>query len=151
MANRAKYWQRMVTAWEASGLSQAEFCRRRGLKAVTFGWWKRQLAVTPGRGGRGGGDRQRGRGGWRKAGAGQKGPAFVEVALPDGVAAGRPAKVSDFRNAQASGYPAKVSDLGSAQASGYEVALRCGTSIRLPVDFDVDRASQLISAVAQSC
>ncbi len=43
MTDRAKYWARMVTAWEASGLTQAEFCRRRGLKAVTFAWWKRQL------------------------------------------------------------------------------------------------------------
>jgi len=129
MANRAEYWQRMVTAWEASGLSQAEFCRRRGLKAVTFAWWKRQLVGKPRRGGRGGSAR-------RNAGAGRSKPSFVEVALPDGVAAGR---------------SAKVSDLGGAQALGYEVALPCGTSIRLPADFDVDRASQLISAVAQSC
>jgi len=129
MTNRAKYWQRMVVAWEASGLSQADFCRRRGLKAVTFAWWKRQLVGTPGHGGRGGSAR-------RKASTGQKGPAFVEVAMPDGVAAGR---------------SARVSDAGSAQASRYEVALPCGTSIRLPADFDVGRASQLISAVAQSC
>ena len=143
MTNRAKYWQRMVVAWEGSGLSQAEFCRRRGLKAVTFAWWKRQLVGKPGRGGRDRGDRRRIRGDCqrggdarRKASTGQKGPAFVEVALPDEMAAGR---------------STKVSDLGSAQESGYEVALPCGTSIRLPVDFDVDRASQLISAVAQSC
>lgn len=130
MANRAEYWQRMVTAWEASGLSQAEFCRRRGLKAVTFAWWKRRLVGT------GGGHRRRGRGAQRQTSAGQKGPAFVEVALPDGVAAGR---------------STKVSDLGGAQESGYEIAFPCGTSIRLPVDFDVDRASHLISAVSQSC
>jgi len=43
MTDRAKYWQRMLRAWEGSGLTQAEFCRRRGLKAVTFAWWKRQL------------------------------------------------------------------------------------------------------------
>ncbi len=129
MTNRAKYWQRMVTAWEASGLSQAEFCRRRGLKAVTFAWWKRQLAGKPGRGGRGADAR-------RKASAVQNGPAFVEVALSDGVAAGR---------------PAKTSDLGGVQESGDEVSLPCGTSIRLPVDVDVDRASQLIHAVARSC
>jgi len=129
MTDRAKYWRRMLTAWEASGLTQAEFCRRRGLKAVTFGWWKRQLVGKPGRGGRSGDA-------CRKSSTGQKRPAFVEVAMPDGVAAGR---------------SAKVSDLGSGQASGYEVALPCGTSIRLPVDFDVDRASQLIHAVARSC
>lgn len=129
MTNRVEYWQRLVTAWEASGLSQAEFCRRRGLKAVTFGWWKKRLVETPGRGGRDRSTR-------RVAGWGRSKPAFVEVAMPDGMAAGR---------------WAKASDLGSAQESGYEVALPCGTLIRLPVDFDVDRASQLISAVARSC
>jgi len=46
---------------------------------------------------------------------------------------------------------AKVSNLAGVPASGYEVTLPCGTSIRLPVDFEVDRASQLIHAVAQSC
>jgi len=32
-----------VAAWEKSGLSQAEFRRRRGIKAVTFGCGKRKL------------------------------------------------------------------------------------------------------------
>ncbi len=130
MTDRAKYWQRMVTAWEASGLSQAEFCRRRGLKAVTFAWWKRQLVGT------GEGDVHRGRGDRRRMGAGQSTPAFVEVAMPKGVATDR---------------SARVSTLGGVPASGYEVTLPCGTSIRLPVDFDMDRASRLIHAVAQSC
>ncbi len=43
MSDRARYWQRLVAAWEKSGLSQAEFCRRRKIKAVNFGWWKRKL------------------------------------------------------------------------------------------------------------
>ena len=43
MSERAEYWRRMLADWEASGLSQAEFCRRRELKAVTFAWWKRRL------------------------------------------------------------------------------------------------------------
>ena len=42
---RARYWQRHLDLWERSGLSQAAFCRRHGLKAVTFGWWKRKLAT----------------------------------------------------------------------------------------------------------
>ncbi len=44
MSDRARYWQRLVTAWGKSGLSQAEFCRRREVKAVNFGWWKRKRA-----------------------------------------------------------------------------------------------------------
>lgn len=43
MSERSNYWARLLGAWEKSGLSQAEFCRRRGVKAVTFAWWKRKL------------------------------------------------------------------------------------------------------------
>jgi hypothetical protein len=129
MTDRAKYWGRMMAAWESSGLTQAEFCRRRGLKAVTFAWWKRQLAGTTGRGGRGriaGGRVTR-----RRTSAGPSKPAFVEVALPG-------AAVTDGSSASA---PRAVLE------SGYEVALPCGTSIRLPADFDVYRVSGLIRAL----
>jgi hypothetical protein len=30
----------LVATWEKSELSQAEFCRRRAIEAVNFGWWK---------------------------------------------------------------------------------------------------------------
>jgi transposase len=43
MTERAKCWAELVGGWERSGLSQAEFCRRRGIKLGSFGWWKRQL------------------------------------------------------------------------------------------------------------
>jgi hypothetical protein len=43
MSDRARYSQRLVAAWEKSGLSQADFCWRRKVKAVNFGWWKRKL------------------------------------------------------------------------------------------------------------
>ena len=45
--SRERRWQRLVSQWSASGLSQAEFCRRRGLQAVTFSWWKRKLGKAP--------------------------------------------------------------------------------------------------------
>jgi hypothetical protein len=128
MTDRAKYWARMVAAWEASGLTQAEFCRRRGLKAVTFAWWKRQLVGWT----RGGGRGRRNRGG-RQVSAGSSNPSFVEVALPDGA-----------------GRSVKPAGAAGTREVGYEVAFPCGTSIRLPADFDVDKASQLIQA-ARSC
>jgi hypothetical protein len=40
---RRALWRERLEAWSASGLSQAEFCRRRGLKPVDFSWWKRTL------------------------------------------------------------------------------------------------------------
>ncbi len=49
MSERAAYWRRLLGEWEQSGLSQAEFCRRRGLKAVNLAWWKRRLRGSPGR------------------------------------------------------------------------------------------------------
>lgn len=49
MTERAKYWADQLDAWERSGLSQAEFCRRHGIKRVTLGWWKRQLRGPSGR------------------------------------------------------------------------------------------------------
>jgi hypothetical protein len=72
MSERAAYWRRLLGAWEQSGLSQAEFCRRRGIKAVNLAWWKRRLRSRPGtpRAGRLRGTRSAGR------------AAFVELALP---------------------------------------------------------------------
>ncbi len=45
MTEQARFWQRHLDRWERSGVSQAAFCRRHGLKAVTFGWWKQELAT----------------------------------------------------------------------------------------------------------
>ncbi len=72
MSERAAYWRQLLGEWELSGLSQAEFCRRRGLKAVNLAWWKRRLRGSPGtwRAGRPRGTRSAGR------------AAFVELALP---------------------------------------------------------------------
>ena len=42
-SGRAKYWAGFLKRWEKSGLSQAEFCRRRQVNYGTFAWWKRQL------------------------------------------------------------------------------------------------------------
>ena len=43
MTERARYWSDLVAAWSQSGLSQAEFCRRRGINGGSFAWWKRRL------------------------------------------------------------------------------------------------------------
>jgi hypothetical protein len=72
MSERAAYWRRLLAEWEQSGLSQAEFCRRRGIKAVNLAWWKRRLRGSQGtpRAGRQRVTRSAGR------------AAFVELALP---------------------------------------------------------------------
>jgi hypothetical protein len=78
MSERAAYWQRLLGEWAQSGLNQAEFCRRRGLKAVNLAWWKRRLQGSQGmpRAGRQRVTRSAGR------------AAFVELALPSHPAPG---------------------------------------------------------------
>jgi hypothetical protein len=98
---RASYWSGLVQSWEGSGLSQAEFCRRRGINGGTFAWWKRRLRRSSGEV-----PRRRGR-------------------------------------------PGKVAGLTGA-SSAYEVVLARGRSIRVPVSFDPQILSRLITAV-ESC
>lgn len=122
MTDRARHWRGVVASWETSGLSQAEFCRRRGVKAVTFGWWKRRLkgARKPTGGIRGGGD-----------GSSVRGAAeFVEVALPQ---------------------TAQVNESMSSAALGcYEIVLNGGRVIRLPHTFEPAVVVQLVT-VLESC
>ncbi|MFV1977571.1 MAG: hypothetical protein ACC651_17665 [Candidatus Scalindua sp.] len=40
---KVSYWQDQVSAWEKSGLKQAEYCRKHDLKIRNFGYWKRRL------------------------------------------------------------------------------------------------------------
>jgi hypothetical protein len=72
MSERAAYWRRLLGEWAQSGLSQAEFCRRRGLKAVNLAWWKRRLRGSPGTP----------RAGRQRATRGAGRAAFVELAWP---------------------------------------------------------------------
>jgi hypothetical protein len=65
MSARAKYWRRVVAAWERSGLSQAAFCRRRKLNYAAFGYWRRRLGAD-------------------RTGGEPAAPRFVEVTLPRG-------------------------------------------------------------------
>ena len=41
--SRAAYWQKHISKWSKSGLTQAEYCRRNGLSAAAFYWWKGEL------------------------------------------------------------------------------------------------------------
>jgi len=36
-------WQHILERFEASGMTQAAFCREQGLSVSTFGYWKRRL------------------------------------------------------------------------------------------------------------
>ena len=50
-AQRREHWRELLGRWEAGGLSQAQFCRRRGIPIWKFAWWRKRLAaerVVPG-------------------------------------------------------------------------------------------------------
>jgi hypothetical protein len=124
MSERARLWQRHLDRWERSGLSQAAFCRRHGLKAVTFGWWKRKLTTARAH------IRRRGAVAGRACSVARRAD-FVEVALSG---AGM----------------AEVAMTGAGMSS-YEVVLSRGVVLRLPADFDPHRVSQLIAVVKAAC
>jgi hypothetical protein len=127
MSDRARYWQRLVAAWEKGGLSQAEFCRRRKVSAGSFAWWKRRLT---------GAAKQTRRRVGRNAGGPQRGKhaGFVEVALPKTTFA-------------VGSTPMPALAVGR---SGYEIALSSGRVIRLPQNFDPAVVAQLVTAL-ESC
>jgi hypothetical protein len=42
---REQRWRELLARWQDSGLSQAEFCRRRGIPVWKFLWWKKRLST----------------------------------------------------------------------------------------------------------
>jgi len=81
VTERAKHWQPIVADWSASGLSQAEFCRQKGIQPWTFNWWKRQLSARQQSPGDKSSSSQRRRSGKQ---AGYSANSFVEVNMTDG-------------------------------------------------------------------
>ncbi len=124
MSDRAKYWEGLVAAWERSGLTQAEFCRREGVKPVSFGWWKRKLGGTRGRTAKPARRRPASSGDGKRA-------SFVEVGLP--------------RRVLAAGSGSTM------PLAGYEVVLPHGVVVRVPGDFDPAQVTGLLRAVASAC
>jgi hypothetical protein len=125
MSERAEYWQRLLGVWERSGLSQAEFCRRRGIKAVTLAWWKRRLRTPR--------DTERQRRGRRVDR--RRRARFVEVALPHGASLALASRGSSL----------------APTSNRYELVLPSGACLRLPGDFDPERVAQLVQALAAAC
>lgn len=41
---KQRFWGAQLRAWQESGLTQAEFCRRQGLGCNTFATWKHRFA-----------------------------------------------------------------------------------------------------------
>jgi hypothetical protein len=41
---KQSFWQHHVQSWQASGLSQAAYCKHHQLKLATFGYWRSKLS-----------------------------------------------------------------------------------------------------------
>ena len=46
---RSAEMRRVLEEYAASGLSRREFCEQRGIALTTFDYWRRELAVKPGK------------------------------------------------------------------------------------------------------
>lgn len=44
---KRRFWGAQLDAWQRSGLTQAEFCRRQGIDRRLLGSWKRRLGMAP--------------------------------------------------------------------------------------------------------
>mgnify|MGYP000974179854 CR=1 FL=1 len=152
MTERARYWSDEVAAWSRSGLSQAEFCRRRGIKVGTFTWWKRQFER------RQAGDVRKRRGRPPKVPGsfdGFSGSSGLRAGLRGKPAGGRFVEVrltsaNSPRQARSLGLSKTAEPTGTPSRFAYEIALACGRSIRVPSQFDPQTLSQLIMVV-ESC
>jgi len=136
MTERARYWTTQVTAWERSGLTQAEYCRRRRIKAGSFAWWKRQL-LGPARG--------------RPTRPADRPKQSARTSKPRG----RPTESSEptkrrARSAKWSGPFVELPLASAFPAPTYELVLVGGRTIRIPSQFDPQVVSRLISVV-ESC
>ncbi len=162
MTERARYWAAQVAAWERSGLTQVEYCRRHRIKAGNFAWWKRQLLgpsrqrhKQPGKRTRpcGKSPTRRGRPAESSYPPTRPGPLSRSSKLPE--RKGQPTKSPERakRRARSTKLSASFVELPLASAFSaptYELLLVGGRTIRIPSQFDPQVLSRLISVV-ESC
>lgn len=126
---RSLHWRREIEICSASGLSQVEFCRRRGLSLAALRWWKWKLkssgssvetASSPGQAAR--------------AGVRSQPPRFLPVRVVPAVE------------------PAVEEVELPRRREIYELELRGGHRLRVPADFEPSVLHRLILTVeATSC
>lgn len=118
----AEQWRAIVAEWFGSGLSQAEFCRQRGLSTITFAGWKRHVRV---------------------AAAGPTGPRRVAVGGVANPQVPRPAGPARPR-------PTFVEVAGGPRVwepALYDVTLTNGRTVRVGPEFDPATLRRLLALV----
>lgn len=43
---KRKFWREHIASWQETDISQAEYCRRNGLKSKSFTYWKKRQGQT---------------------------------------------------------------------------------------------------------
>ncbi|MFK3845494.1 IS66 family insertion sequence element accessory protein TnpA [Stenotrophomonas sp. NPDC078853] len=46
MPSKRDYWSKQISAWSASGTTQAAWCAKNGLAISSFSYWRRKLAAA---------------------------------------------------------------------------------------------------------
>jgi hypothetical protein len=121
MRKRLHDWEALIAELEVSGLSRAEFCRRRKLKYQTMSKWISRQSQSPVTSKRVTADKSRSGGQVGLRRAPNVSARFAEIPI-------------QLR----------------AAIHTYEIVLGTGRSIRVPAAFDADAVARLIQAV-ESC
>lgn len=119
---RSRYWRRMIAAWETSGLTQAEFCRRRQVSASAFHWWRGELRKRSRRDEESGSPPSRRKTNNRKSNA----AAFIPVVI-------------------------KQEEDRRTEDSRIELMIPSGHLLRVPRDFHDETLIRLLKAVESAC
>jgi hypothetical protein len=117
---RCAFWREQIGAWLESGLTQREYCRRKGLSVSSLRWWK-----------------------WELGRRGELAKSSVQVGQ-----SGKTAPVSPrFLPVRLLGTALST---GLASDCPFEIVLRSGYRIRVAENFDSEALQRLIRAVEAS-
>ena len=135
---RSAYWQDLVDQWSLSGLSQAAFCRKRGITYGSFTWWKQRLTTAAGGHVAALRDARSSRGSRSPRGSTAKLDSLRKAQTKTGSLLDAQTKMGSFVEVQVT---------GSATRPNYEVILQRGRVLRIYDPFDSESVSRLIAAV----
>lgn len=143
---RSAYWQDLVDQWSLSGLSQAAFCRKRGITYGSFTWWKQRLtpatddhvALRDSRSSRSSHSKHGVRSSRGSRGSTTKLDSLRKAQTKTGSLPDAQTKTGSFVEVQVT---------GSATRPNYEVILQRGRVLRIYDPFDSESVARLIAAV----
>lgn len=119
---RREHWRELMERWRAGGLSQAEFCRRRGIPAWKFTWWKKRLGAE---------------------GAVAQGLRMTRRRTPN--------RVGRRRGMDRGAAFVPVQVVAAPSAGDLELTLRGGRVLRFGADVEAARLTAIVAALEAAC